>query len=1252
MIGNSQAGTAPTGVVMSLSRMASVDYLIDHVAAADGRAVDATASPLTRYYTAEGYPPGTWLGSGLAALGAANLAGSEVTEQQLRELFEDARNPFTGERLGRPPVKYPTRQERIDRRVGKLPADLPMDERATLIEKITAEEKETKTRTAVAGFDLTFSVPKSISALWALAPAPAQEQLYLAHRAALAVTLELIEAEAAFTRLGHNGVHRVRAAGLVAAAFDHWDSRKGDPQLHTHVTVANRVQGPDGRWRTLDSATLHQAAVAYSETYDLLLADEVTRRTGLTWDHRERRAGSNRRVGRELSPVPDALIAAYSQRSADIEAAVDTAIVQVVLRSGRRPDVNAINRIRQHLTLTTRDRKRAPNLAASVQQWRQTATRVLDRDPTDWATTLIGTTGPTQPLLAGSDLEGVEAEAIALCVVDAVAAARPTWTRWNLTAETMRQLAGRGLQFGTPADAVQVRDRVVAAAERLSVALTPPELAPTPTAMRAADGTSPFSPPKVFTSAGVLAAEDQLLRLSRDRSGPSVHPDRARRVAGQNLPGRDHPLAAQDQRPAAVQIVTAGRVVEVLVGPAGTGKTTTMAGVRAMWEAQHGPGSVVGLAPSAMAAQVLAADLGIVTDNTAQWIAQQDQQAPREHRIRLLTAAIGTADNPRRLQGLQAALERVQAEYDRWRLHPGQLLIVDEAGMAGTFTLARLAGQAADADAKLLLVGDPCQLSAVETGGAFGLLCTRHPNPPTLTQVRRFVDPDGTRRVWEEAAADRLRTGDPTALADYADHDRIRSGELDEMTDAAYTAWSTDVRAGRSSVLIAADNDTVTELNRRAQADLAAAGLVDDSTTVPVRNGLSAGVGDVVVTRRIDRTQPDGTTASAPASGGRLGDGFVRNGQRWQVLRALRDGSLTVRLLDGDRPGTVPVTLTAGYVREHVDLGYATTAHRAQGITVDTSHVLADALTQREPFYVAMTRGRHANHAYLVLDPATTVRDRLAHPVGGPADQDAFTTAQVADAITSHSGAATSAHETIQAVQDRAVSIRQLADEADAIAAYAHDLAAGELLLTVLGDTPAVRLILDDEHFPDLVIAIRHAHSNGVDLHRELPVIVGARRPDSVTAQTLAGAIHAYLRLHPTNRRPALIAGIVVDATAGLSDPEMLDAVGKRYELIEQRAKELADHAIDSGEPWTRAIPRSDSGDLSMAAVRIVVAYRERWDISGPEPLGRPPDQSANSTQHADHRRLTEMLRRLSADSRRPATAGPEQSSRTPNRTL
>jgi len=223
--------------------MTSVDYLVGHVAAGDGRGPSA-GSPMTRYCTAEGYPPGTWLGSGLASLGAAERAGTEVTEEQLRALFEHSRSPFDGTSLGRPPVKYPTRQDRIARRIGALPESMTAQTRATMTERITAEEQDTKTRAAVAGFDLTFSVLDAASKKKALDDHPLQEQLYLAHRAAVSSTLELVEAEALFTRTGARGARRVRTNGMIAAAFDHWDSRKGDPPLHTHVTIANRVQGP------------------------------------------------------------------------------------------------------------------------------------------------------------------------------------------------------------------------------------------------------------------------------------------------------------------------------------------------------------------------------------------------------------------------------------------------------------------------------------------------------------------------------------------------------------------------------------------------------------------------------------------------------------------------------------------------------------------------------------------------------------------------------------------------------------------------------------------------------------------------------------------------------------------------------------------------------------------------------------------------------------------------------------------------
>ena len=193
--------------------------------------------------------------------------------------------------------------------------------------------------------------------------------------------------------------------------------------------------------------------------------------------------------------------------------------------------------------------------------------------------------------------------------------------------------------------------------------LTPPELAPTPDALREADGASPFTPPESSPPPRCWRPRTTLLRLGRRPAGPGRRPgprrpDRRRRTC----PAATTRWRRRTSGPAAVQIVTSGRVVDVLVGPAGTGKTTTMAGVRAMWEAEHGPGTVVGLAPSAMAAQVLAADLGIVTDNTAQWLAQQDQQDRRERSDPPCSTERDRprADDPARIDGLRAALDRLR----------------------------------------------------------------------------------------------------------------------------------------------------------------------------------------------------------------------------------------------------------------------------------------------------------------------------------------------------------------------------------------------------------------------------------------------------------------------------------------------------------------------------------------------------------------------------------------------------------------
>lgn len=247
-----------------------------------------------------------------------------------------------------------------------------------------------------------------------------------------------------------------------------------------------------------------------------------------------------------------------------------------------------------------------------------------------------------------------------------------------------------------------------------------------------------------------------------------------------------------------------------------------------MWEQAHGLGSVIGLAPSAAAAEVLGTELGIDTENTAKWLTEASRQPDRaaligeiENHLAAITAR-GSSTAARRVAArrLRDRLASVRAEHARWQLRPGQLVVIDEASLAGTFALDELVSQARGAGAKVLLVGDWAQLSSIEAGGAFGMLVTDRALAPELTDVRRFT------HRWVKAASVQLRVGDQRVIDTYAEHDRIESGTREQMLDELYYAWRTDSAAGLTSLMIAGDLDTVSELNRRARADLVSAGRV------------------------------------------------------------------------------------------------------------------------------------------------------------------------------------------------------------------------------------------------------------------------------------------------------------------------------------------------------------------------------------------------------------------------------------------
>ena len=163
---------------------------------------------------------------------------------------------------------------------------------------------------------------------------------------------------------------------------------------------------------------------------------------------------------------------------------------------------------------------------------------------------------------------------------------------------------------------------------------------------------------------------------------------------------------------------------------------------------------------------------------------------------------------------LRARLAATDQAIATRRLRPGQLVIVDEATLAGTFALDELVGAATRAGSKVLLLGDWAQLGSVEAGGAFSLLVKdRGDLVAELTDVRRFA------AEWEKAASIELRLGNETAIDAYEAHGRITEGEREMLLDAVYGAWKSDIEAGKSSLMIAGDSATVSELNRRARAD-------------------------------------------------------------------------------------------------------------------------------------------------------------------------------------------------------------------------------------------------------------------------------------------------------------------------------------------------------------------------------------------------------------------------------------------------
>src|SRR5215216_78798 len=469
----------------TLTAGAGYDYLTRQVAALD--ATDKGHTGLASYYTERGESPGVWIGSGMEGIDGLDV-GDPVTAEQMRALFGCGLHPLAELRLRQLEGPDLTGQDLQDAmRLGALfkiiddatPFRIEVAQRIAALNALIGEPVDASVAAAdrarirtqvareffaaehgrapidagelagqiakssrpraqtVAGFDLTFSPVKSVSTLWAVAEPAVAAVIERAHQAAVRDALTFIEKQALFTRTGPQGIRQVNVRGLVAAAFTHRDSRAGDPDLHTHVAVANKVQTLDGRWLSMDGRVLFKANVAASETYNTALEQHLRETLGVRFAERPGTDPAKRPI-REIVGVDPQLNQRWSTRRAHINVRRGELAVQFQHDHGRPPTPVEALHLAPQATLEDRKAKHEPrSLAEQRTTWLGEAATVLGGRG---AVTSMVRTALAPPAQTATVADSHWVAQTANHILSVIEANRSTWQMWHVRAEAQRQV--------------------------------------------------------------------------------------------------------------------------------------------------------------------------------------------------------------------------------------------------------------------------------------------------------------------------------------------------------------------------------------------------------------------------------------------------------------------------------------------------------------------------------------------------------------------------------------------------------------------------------------------------------------------------------------------------------------------------------------------------------------------------------------------------------------------------------------------
>jgi conjugative relaxase-like TrwC/TraI family protein len=794
------------------------------------------------YLTGHGESPGRWLGHGAAALGQQCTATTEAFVRMFH-----GRHPTTGQLLGRPHGE------------GGVPA-----------------------------FDVVFRPTKSVSLLYGLGDAHLAGVVLEAHHQATEQALGYLE-EHVGARRGHGGCEHVAGDGLVAVGFDHRTSRAGDPLLHTHVIVANRVQGPDGRWTALDGRDLYRHRLAADAIYRGAYQRQLSRSLGVEWSEADRYGN------REVAGIPDELVRAFSKRVDAIDLEVEGLESEGRVRTPK---------LVKWVVHATRQAKRQEAPATLAERWRAEA-RQNDADVPGLLRDVLGRPADAEP---GPDAGTDPARTFdQLAGPQGLTAQASTFARQDVIAALGVQLVAADRTW-----LESLADRFLA------------ERAVSVVAERAVEE-------RRYATPELLGVEQRLVAAAIGRQGDQVavcSPETVRHALA------EHPTIGEDQAGMVRDLCRGGAGVGVVVGKAGTGKTFAL-GVARHAFALNGY-RVMGTAPTGIATTSLEAEGFEEVATVDRLLVELDQ------------AARPSGQRPAR--GGNAAVEPV--------LDARTVLVVDEAGMVGSRKLTRLLDHAHQTGAKVVLVGDDRQLGAIDAGGGFRGLRLRL-GASVLTDNRR------QQAAWERDALELVRDGQvDQAVVAYREHDRVvATRSKTELTLQLVRDWwgahqeieaaETAGEPGKDAVILAWRRDEVDRLNTVCQQAMAHNHRLG---TEQLQIGDRAfHVGDQVVCGRNDLRG--------------LG---VANGTRGTITALdVAQRSITIRT-EQDRQ----VTLDADYLdrptpkgRRVVDLAYATTGHKAQGLTRWRALVRLTGQEDANWLYVQLSRARYDTRLFTIVGP-------------------------------------------------------------------------------------------------------------------------------------------------------------------------------------------------------------------------------------------------------------------------------------------